>query len=304
MRSLPTSSILLALLGLACGGLAERMMPEAEPVGTQIVHAWPGFGPQDVEHVITRPIEGMLASLPHVKRIESWSCEGGSVVTVWYDASQSETLPSALVDRLHGARASLPDDVEHGFMLPAATELVQPCSRFGLASAPSPEGETLRLLVTGHEPEAVGAAAEGLGHSLERLGLRVVDHQPPDEPELRVHIDRHALAAMGLTHAQVTGALRQATRCSSEPTSDIRCAVGELRLDDLHGITVQSSTGQAIPLTQVADIELATAPAASHRVDMLAARRLEVAGPVTPQELLDFLAEQPLPPGVSVQIER
>jgi HAE1 family hydrophobic/amphiphilic exporter-1 len=302
MKHLPASTILLALLALACGGLAELAMPEAEPVGTQIVHAWPGAAPQEVEQLVTRPVEGMLASLPHVQRIESWSCEGGSVVTVWYEASQSEALAEALLTQLQAARASLPDEVEPGIMLPAGPGHSQPCLRFGTAGEPPLGAEALRLLVSGHETEAVDAAAEGLSHSLERAGLRVVDHQPPDQPELHIRADRDRLAALGISHGQIAEALQRAMRCSPGH-EDIRCAVGDLRFDDLDSITVQTESGQLVPLTSLADIELATAPAASHRVDMLPARRLEVAGPITPRELLDFLAEQPLPPGVSVEIE-
>jgi HAE1 family hydrophobic/amphiphilic exporter-1 len=105
--------IVIVATGLA-GGYAALHMPVdlfpnlAVPVVNIITH-YPGASPQDIELLITRPIEDQMRTIPGVKRVASTSGQGISQVTVEFAWSLTVFDANQLVQsRLAQVQGTLP----------------------------------------------------------------------------------------------------------------------------------------------------------------------------------------------------
>ena len=109
---------LLVLVGLAVIiGLGVRAwqqvpvdaFPDVTPVQVSVMTESPGLAPEDVEKLLTTPIESTLAGLPGVTAVRSISIFGLSAVTVYFEDSTDIYFARRLVgERLQEARAQIP----------------------------------------------------------------------------------------------------------------------------------------------------------------------------------------------------
>lgn len=109
---------LLVLVGLAViVGLGVRAwhqvpvdaFPDVTPVQVSVLTESPGLAPEDVEKLLTTPIESTLAGLPGVTAVRSISIFGLSAVTVYFEDSTDIYFARRLVgERLQEARAQIP----------------------------------------------------------------------------------------------------------------------------------------------------------------------------------------------------
>lgn len=75
---------------------------------------YPSSSPEEVERNISRPMEEVLATLPNVEAISSWSRDSGSRLRMEFAHGTDMDLMFIQVrDRLDQVRQILPDDVEH-----------------------------------------------------------------------------------------------------------------------------------------------------------------------------------------------
>lgn len=110
---------LLVLVGLAIVvGLGVRAwqqvpvdaFPDVTPVQVSVTTESPGVAPEDVERLVTTPIESTLAGLPGVSAVRSISIFGLSSVTVYFQDDTDIYFARRLVgERLQEARAQIPD---------------------------------------------------------------------------------------------------------------------------------------------------------------------------------------------------
>ncbi|MEZ5951475.1 MAG: efflux RND transporter permease subunit [Planctomycetaceae bacterium] len=114
----PVTTLMLAgmiplLGGIALSRLAVDLMPDMSFPTLSIVTVYQGAGPEEVETLITRPIEQAVSSIPGVDRIFSESMEGSSAVRVRF--AWGTNLDLALSDirqQLDRIRRVLPDDID------------------------------------------------------------------------------------------------------------------------------------------------------------------------------------------------
>ena len=72
---------MLVALGITAFSSIPRQEDPYFPIATfQIVIAYPGAEPQDVERLVVKPIEDRLSELDDVKKIESHSNDGVAVI--------------------------------------------------------------------------------------------------------------------------------------------------------------------------------------------------------------------------------
>lgn len=110
---------LLVLVGLAVIlGLGVRAwqqvpvdaFPDVTPVQVSVMTESPGVAPEDVEKLVTTPIESTLAGLPGVSAVRSISIFGLSAVTVYFEDGTDIYFARRLVDeRLREARSQIPE---------------------------------------------------------------------------------------------------------------------------------------------------------------------------------------------------
>ena len=83
----PVTVLMLAavvvLLGLVSfSRLPVDLMPDVEFPSLTVRTQYSGVGPEEIETLITRPIERSMASVPMIERITATSSEGSSNVTI------------------------------------------------------------------------------------------------------------------------------------------------------------------------------------------------------------------------------
>lgn len=111
MTMIIVSVIVLGILGLK--RLPLTFLPEFSSQSLRISVPYPSSSPQEVERLITRPIEDIMGTLAHLERISSTSSANESNVRLEFTPGTDMDMASVEVrDRLDRVRAQLPDDVD------------------------------------------------------------------------------------------------------------------------------------------------------------------------------------------------
>jgi heavy metal efflux system protein len=107
-----STSVLLAALGaLSFEHLPIQAFPDVQNVFVQVVTQYPGQAPEEVEKLISLPIEKEMNGLPHMINMRSVSIFGLSVVTLTFDdAAEDYFSRQQVLERLK--TVSLPAEVK------------------------------------------------------------------------------------------------------------------------------------------------------------------------------------------------
>ncbi|MFA6051892.1 MAG: CusA/CzcA family heavy metal efflux RND transporter [Methylobacter sp.] len=116
------ASVLLAVVGvISFERLPVQAFPDVQNVFVQVVTQYPGQAPEEVEKLISLPIEKEMNGLPHLINMRSVSIFGLSVVTLTFDDEAEDYFSrQQVVERLRAVSSSLPDEA-HPVMGPLTT---------------------------------------------------------------------------------------------------------------------------------------------------------------------------------------
>lgn len=202
-RPVLTTMVFLGLIILGAVSftrLQVDLLPEIDFPSISVVTSYEGAGPEEVETLITRPMEQAVSTIEGIDRIESLSAEGRSRVAlrfVW-----GTNLDTALNDvraAVERAKSRLPEDADNPVVY-----------KFNLGSFP-----ILYLGLSGEldEPALRQLAEQDLGPRLERIeGVARVDVRGGLKREIHVLLDAERLEALNLAPQTVVQALRQQNR--------------------------------------------------------------------------------------------
>lgn len=195
--------VLMLLLALIVLGLISyrrlpvELFPNVQFPFVTVITAYPGAGPEEVETLITKPLEEQLSSLTNVRRVFSTSQEGASIVGIEFN----------LGTNLDGATADVRqrvDLVKGGLPRDAQDPTVQ---KFDFASQP--------IMFLGMGGRLSGFELRELAETvvkprLERVsGVAAVNLSGGRTREIRVEVDQDRLRALGLSVLQVEEILRR-----------------------------------------------------------------------------------------------
>lgn len=100
--------------------------PDVSPIMVPVFAEAHGMAPEEIERLITYPIETAMNGLPGVKQIKSTSAFGMAVIYVYFDDDTDIYFARRLVDeRLNSARADLPEMHDPPTLGPISTGLGQ-----------------------------------------------------------------------------------------------------------------------------------------------------------------------------------
>src|SRR5882672_3820614 len=100
---------------LALSRLNVDAFPDVTPVQVEVDTEGPGLAPQEVEQLITFPIENVMSGIPGVVRVQSISKFGLSVVTVYFrDDVDVYFARQQVFERLSLAKDRIPAGFEPG----------------------------------------------------------------------------------------------------------------------------------------------------------------------------------------------
>lgn len=216
-------TILMAVLGaVILGGisfskLAVDMFPEISYPSITVATFYPGANPQDMERMVTYPIEKSVSTVNGVKYVSSISRQGTSVVTIFFnwgtnlDSAQSDVLQN--VNLTHG---DLPKDVQYPVIRRFDVSQMS-VIYIALMGGGLTQGQLYDLAFNVIEPEIehvpnVASARVGGGK------IR----------EIQIHFERQRLQAFNLSPEAIIQAVQQANLIL--PSGDIKSGPYDYRL--------------------------------------------------------------------------
>jgi multidrug efflux pump subunit AcrB len=247
-----TPLVVAASLGL--GALALLATPrEEEPQirvpMVDVMVAWPGAEPAEVESRIVVPIERALWGVPGVEHVYSVSRPGLGMVTVRFGVNESNEASLVKVYERESAMAGmLPRDIQ-----PPIVEL---------RSIDDVPFLSLTLWGEGWSSDRLRPLAAELAQELsevpEASRAQLVGGQPR---VVRVEPDPDRMAAAGISWAELTGALRAASVRQAAGTAvrnnrEIRVEVGPLfrSAEEVGQVVARLSEGRPVYVSQVARV--------------------------------------------------
>lgn len=155
-----------------------------------------GASPQDIENLITRPIEQEIQSIENIKVIRSSSLEGASSITIEFNPSVDiDDALQRVKDKVDLAKADLPEDAEEPLVL-----------EINFSNIPM----MLVTLSGDYGLIRLKEIAEDLADEIETIpGILEVRIAGGLEREVQVDVDPDRLAAFNLPIQDVVNAIRQ-----------------------------------------------------------------------------------------------
>lgn len=200
-RILTALSALIAVLGAAALLNARfDVFPDFAPPHVLVQTETPGLDATQVEALVTRPLEGLLAGTENVRIVRSTSSQGLSAIRVIFERGGDPYRQRQVVtERLAEASGLLPQGVSPPQLSPLSSSM-EYLVHFGFTSDTLSPLELRDLIEWTVKPQIL--AVPGVAQA-QMFGGEV--------RERRVEIDPMKLAANGLTLADVAEATRRAT---------------------------------------------------------------------------------------------
>ena len=252
----------LAVLGLGIYQY-QRMpvdaFPDISPIMVPVFAEGHGMAPEEIERLITYPIESAMNGLPGVTQIKSTSAFGMAVVYVYFKDSTDIYFARQLVgERLAGVMAELPETDEPPALGPISTGLGQ-----------------IFLYYLEADPDVVDTDGKPLDTWLRELNDWVVKFQLQTVPgvtdilsigghvlQYQVRVNPNALLKYGVTLESLVEAVNANNRnvggqflvLGSE--EHLVRGVGLVEgLDDIRSIAIKEESGRPVLLSDVADVD-------------------------------------------------
>lgn len=250
----PVGIIMFVMAALVLGmislkNLAIDLMPDIEVPVAVVATSYDGAAPQEVEELITRPIEQVVGSIEGLKNISSTSAPGSSLVILEFDwGKKIDSTMNDIREKLDLVTGALPEDAGSPKIIkidPQAT----PVMWIGLGGAPL---ERLQEV-----------AEDEVRPHFERIeGVASVTIEGGKTREIQVELDRAKLALYNLTGTQVIQAINGENRAASagnlrRGAQDLQLRIdGEFTsLDDIRNTMISLQDGRTIKVSDVAIVE-------------------------------------------------
>jgi HAE1 family hydrophobic/amphiphilic exporter-1 len=251
----PIFTIMVVLIVIILGGMALSrlpidLMPDITYPTLSVSTSYGNASPEEMEQLVTRPIEEAVATVPGVKSIESESSEGNSNVRISFNwGTNLDTASNDLRDRLDRVLASLPDDASRPVL-----------RKFDLSAIPIMEiGVTSKL----NALELRELIADQIEYRLERVpGIAAVSVRGGLDREIHVNLDPDKLKGLRISLDAVRNAVKAAN--VNLPAGSVTTGRSEINirtpgeftsLDQLRQTVVLERGGAPVTLEQIASVE-------------------------------------------------
>ncbi|WZL71808.1 efflux RND transporter permease subunit [Clostridiaceae bacterium 35-E11] len=252
----PVTTLMFMLIAILLGSVGLSLLPidlypELEiPVAIVSVN-YSGAAPEEIETLITKPIEQSVASVSKLKNLSSFSREGTSIVVVEFESSADMDLAALeMREKVDLIKGTLPDDASTPMVLKIDPN-AQPIIQLGISS--NMEEGKLQTLVE-----------DELTSRFERIeGVASVSTYGGNEKEVRIEVDQEKLSGYQLTLAQIQNLLRSENlnlpggKVSKGNVELLARTTGEFStVDDIKNVPIVLKSGEIIKLSDIADVQL------------------------------------------------
>ncbi len=216
----------------------------------------PGLSPEQVEQLVTRPIEGVVSGVMGLESVRSQSIQGLSIITVvFHEGSNIFTARQLLSEQLSSVAGNLPDGVKQPRMTPL-TSATMDLLKLGLVSDKRSLMELRTFADWTLRPRLLAVP-----------GVASVGIMGGETRQIQIQIDPARLLAFGLGIDDVVAAARKATGARGAgfiETPNQRIIVqteGQAILPEtLGGAVVTHVNGAVVRLCDVADVVVGAEP--------------------------------------------
>lgn len=245
------SALVLIMLGaVSLSGLKVDLMPELELPIVAVSTPYQGAAPQEVESLVTRPLEGALSATEGLETIQSISTQNQSLIILMFDFDTD--LDATMLDlreRVDMVRSFLPDGADTPSVMrfdPNQMPIMQ--------IAVSSEMDIVRL---------TDIAENRVLPQLERVsGVASVSLTGGKEREIIIEPDLTTLQKYGLSLSQLAQII--ASENLTVPAGEIERGgkemslriVGEFEnIKDIENVNIPTRTGEAVKLSHIANVK-------------------------------------------------
>ena len=179
--------------------LPAELNPQVDFPRVTVLTTYTGTNPQEMETLITKPIEDAISGVSGVQEIDSYSEQGVSTVAIqFFFGTNLDTADAEVIQKVDAIRARLPIGAASPSVLKADTS-GQPVMHIAMQSKLRPERD-LQALATNIVQPALEQATDVGTVSIAQGSLR----------EIRVSVPASNLAAYGITISQLAQAIGNA----------------------------------------------------------------------------------------------
>ncbi|MGE0434794.1 MAG: efflux RND transporter permease subunit, partial [Planctomycetota bacterium] len=251
----PIGTVMVTLIVLLLGGVAflrvpVDLMPDVTWPTLSVSTAWADASPEEVEEMVSRPLEEALSAVPGVQEITSTSVEGNSNIRVTFAwGTNLDAAAADMRDRIDRVVPNLPEEADRPTL-----------RKFDLASFP--------ILILGVASDLDPVALRRLIDKdvrtrIERIpGVAALDIRGGLDREIHVNLDPERIRALGLSVEDVQRRLRDANITLPAGTIErgsldvlVRTPARFPDLDAIRHTIIAERDGQPIALSQVARVE-------------------------------------------------
>lgn len=254
--------VLLLTALFALGGLIsfQRMVFDAFPdltnVQVQVLTTAPGLGAEDVERLVTLPVERSLGGAPGVDELRSLSRPGVSNISVVFeDGTDPWRARQIVAELVAAARSEIPPEAGTPVLGPRTTGLGE-VLQFTVRSDSRSPTELYRLFELDIAPRL--RVVEGVVE---------VNAWGAGSPQLELRADPYRLAAVGLTLAEVQAAAQDALAITSggdlpegPERVGVRAVANPLTVAELAEVVVRDDADGVVRLGELAELRSGAAP--------------------------------------------
>lgn len=252
----PVTILMGSMIAILLGAIAFMqipvdLMPETVYPTLSVTMAYEGVAPEEMETLVTRPLEETLSSTPGIERITSSSFEGTSQVRLEFMwGTNLDEAANEIRSRLDRRRNLLPEDAEPPTLY--KFDVTQYPIMFATVAASDMDPRELRHFAEKNIQYRI-ERAEGIAQARVSGGLR---------RQIQVELDLKKLRALNLSVAQVVATLRRENL--NRPVGPVRegryevllRTTGEFRsLEDILNVGVATRQGVPVYLRDVAEVK-------------------------------------------------
>lgn len=205
-------TIIISLAGLfVFNSIPKEQFPDIVVPTISVVTIYPGATPEDIENLITKPIEKQLKSVSGIKKVTSTSIQDVSIITAEFATNQKVPECKLKVsDAVDKAKSDLPSDLDND---PQVQE-------FDFSEFP-----IMNINISGDIPlDRLKKYAEDLEDKIEGLPeITRVDIVGGLDREIQVNVDMYKMQAAGITFNDIEAAVGR---------ENVNISGGDIRVDD------------------------------------------------------------------------
>ena len=181
-RIITALACLIAVFGIAAVVAARfDVFPDFAPPHVLVQTEAPGFDASQVEALVTRPLEGLLAGTENVKTVRSTSSQGLSAIQVVFDRGGDPYRQRQVVtERLSEFAGQLPQGVGAPLLSPLSSSM-EYLVHFGYTSDRLKPGGAARYRPMDRQAANPRGAGCGAGANIRRGGARAADRDRSSE---------------------------------------------------------------------------------------------------------------------------